>query len=238
MADTNKKRPPLEKIITPKGTAKFPYLTTPDTKFKATGTYVVEVVVKKADCEQLLAKLEKLTDEAFKDAQEQLKAKMTEGSGADKAKAKKALADLKRQSPIKPVYDDEGNESDDLIGLKFSMDAQFTDKKSGATRTMTPDLVDAKGNKHPANVPIYSGSQIKVGGKVAPFFVKDGAGVKLRLEAVKVLQLVTAGGGGASAYGFDDEEEGYVAEAQDAATETSVGDPAADSSAPEEDPDF
>lgn len=232
MAD--EKRKPLPKVMV-KGVAKFPYLTHPDTKFKAEGVYTTEVVIQKADYADLIKQLDAETDAGFKDAKAQLTAKLKEGTGADKAKAKKALEELKRMSPIRPVYDDEGNESDELVSLKFSMYAQFKDKKTGQVKKLAPALVSANGQKWPAGIAIWGGSVIKVGGKIKQFFVKDGAGAKLLLEAVKVIELRTGGeGGGAAAYGFDDEEEGT--DVSGITPNTEAPDPDADG-APTETPD-
>lgn len=203
------KRKPLTKVMV-KGVAKFPYLTRPDTKFKAEGVYVTEVVLSKQEFADLITTIQNEVDAAFKDARAELVKKGKEATnGADKAKAKKALEELKKVSPIRAVYDDDGNEDAELVSLKFSMYAEIKDRKTGRVKKLQPAIVDAKGQKWPADLDIWGGSVIKVGGKIKPFFIKDGAGAKLMLEAVKVLELRTGGeGGGAGAYGFDEEEDG------------------------------
>jgi hypothetical protein len=224
---TEAKKPANTKILTLAGIAKFPYLNTADTKFNPEGEYRIRLILDddanqekgtnkgRSIREMLEEAAQKIHDETKADLEQKFK----EAKGADKAKIKKALDGLKLADlPVRAVYDDDGNETDQ-IEIAFKMKAQRKDKKTGAVIKMVPKLFDAKGRlmaKDPAKAPaIWGGSRVKVAGSVIPFYTAAvGAGVSLRLAAVQVIQLQTNDGGSASSYGFG-EEDGYEAEEQE-----------------------
>jgi hypothetical protein len=217
---SNEKRTPPVKVVSPKGIAKFPWLNRPDTKFNPDGTYSVGVVVSKADAADIIAKLEAAATASFEATKADITKRMAEAKGEQKGKLKKELAELKQADiPVKPVYDEETGDETDKVELKFSMKAQYKDRKTEQIKRLNPTLVDAKGNPIPATTAIWAGSVIKVGGAINPYYTaKAGAGASLKLDAVKVYELVTSGGGSAAKYGFDKEEDGYEGTESDSPT--------------------
>lgn len=203
MAD---KRPQLEKFITKKGVAVWPRLHEPDTKFKAEGEYSAKIRLSADDSQPLIDRIETLIAEAYEAEKERLLA-----DPKTKAKAKSLkYAD----KPYKEATDSDGNETGEYE-FNIKMKAQVTNKKTGKVTHLTPKLFDAKGKPLPESVQIWGGSTIKVAGRYNPFATAIGVGLSLRLEAVQVIELVTAGSGGnAGSYGFG-EEDGYESNDED-----------------------
>lgn len=205
---SNDKKPKLEPITSPKGVAKFPHLNIPDTKFKAGGEYHVNVICSRADALKSIEKLEKLSTKAYDDAKAEIEASIASSTGEKKAKAKKALEALKQGDlPVKPLYDDEGNETDQ-VAMVFKCNATYTDKQ-GDTKEIKPKLFAADGSEFPAGVDIWSGSVVRASGLINPYYVPgtNMAGVSLRLSAVQVIKVNNGSSGGdASRYGFEPEE--------------------------------
>ena len=228
------KKAPLIKVITPKGVARFPSLNKADTKFNPDGEYKTGVVMSQEDAQKII---DKATVEAEKIMAE-TKAKLQEDvktlKGEKLVKAKKALAELAMgDMPFKPIYDDDGNETGDVV-LNFKMKAQRKDK-TGKVIKMQPKIFDASG-KELKNAPdIWGGSVIKVSGSLNPFYIPgtNTCGVGFRLAAVQVIELRSSGGGDASSYGFG-KEEGYEA-GDDTPADADEGVPADDA---DEDIDF
>lgn len=208
-----KTRPPLEKITTPKGTASFPHLTSPDTKFDAAGEYKVGLILSEEAAAPLIEKLEQTAEKAFQEAKAKINQDIKEAKGEKLGKAKKALASLQKADlPVKPVYDDDGNETGSVI-LSFKMKASYTDKEK-KVQTRKPAIFDAKGTAFKPTSAIWGGSEMKVSGFLSPYYIPatGQAGVSLRLAGVQIISLSTgSGGGSASSYGFE-EEEGFSAE--------------------------
>lgn len=221
MAADNKKQK-LIKVTSPKGTFKFPKLNTPDTKFKAEGEYGVKLIVSREDAIPLLAQLEDEAENRFNETKETLTAKVAEEKGEKKAKAKKELENLKRADlPVKDCVDDDGEPNGD-IEINFKMKAQRTDKATGKIIKMTPKFFDAKGKelKGGAIPQVWGGTVGYVAGSIVPFYTAAvGAGASLRLAAVQIIELVTAGGGNADSFGFGKDEDGYEADESPAESE-------------------
>jgi hypothetical protein len=219
----------------PKGIAKFPNLHAPDTKFNPEGTYSARLVCTPEEAAPVLALLNQVADEMFAytkaDMEKQLAA---EKDGAKKGKLKKAIADLKKADlPVKPVYDEEGNETGD-VELNFKMNAQRLDRKTQDIIKMRPKFFDAKG-KEMSPVPVWGGSTLRCSGQVVPFYTAAvGVGATLRLSAVQVLNLVSGGTRDAAGYGFA-AEDGYSAAEQDAPL---GGEPDEDDDGPPSNDDF
>lgn len=190
------------KITTPAGTAKYPRLNTPSTKFNPEGVYEIQVVLDESEksVSEFRAKLEKLEADAHAAGKKELK-----------PGKKLKLAD----SVIKPVLDDEGNEVDGKFEVKAKMKASGIRKKDNSPWTMKPAIFDAKGK--PAALKVGGGSTVKVALEASPYNSPTlGCGISLRLQAVQVIDLVEfSGGQDAGAYGFG-EEDGYEAPAEEA----------------------
>lgn len=187
---------------TPPGTAIWPRLDTPDTKFKAEGKYSVKLRIPEALGRPIVDAIEAMATAEFQ------RAKAEEKNPQKRAKIK--LADL----PVQAELDDEGAETGNLL-FNFGMTASGVSKKTGQPWTRRPALFDAKGKPLPKGAKIGSGSTLKVAYTMSPFTTGAvGSGVSLRLEAVQVLELRQFGEQSASGYGFG-EEEGYTASEDD-----------------------
>lgn len=205
----------LPLLKTPAGTAIYPHLTNPDTRFVPEGQYQVKLRIPSEEAQALIADL----DKAFADAQEVAK---------EKNPGKKIKEATK---PYVMEEDDEGNDTGNVV-VSFKCKAQITDKK-GNTRANSPKIFDSKNQEFPKDEEIWGGSTLRVAFNAIPYYTAmAGAGVSLRLKAVQVIELVSGGGGSSGAsYGFG-EEDGYVAPA---AQEVTPKETAADVDENEED---
>jgi hypothetical protein len=170
-------------FTTPKGTALYPWLSTPDTKFSEEGEYKVNLVLSKEDALPILKQINEVYAENIS------------------AETKKANGkEVKKAPPPWAEQRDEAGEPTGNIILRFKSKAAYK-----------PAIFDAKGMPM-IDSNIWGGSEIKVSGSIAPYFTSlIGAGIALRLRAVQVIQLVE-GSGGAGRFGFT-EEAGYTQEA-------------------------
>ena len=187
------------RITTPVGTAIYPRLTTPDTKFDKDGVYSVDLEMDATDplVAQFLTGLNKAADEAYK--------ALCESKGGKKLK----------KAPM-PIKEAEG----DMIRIKFKLKAKAgNDEKSW---TQKPAIFDATGMAIQTPPNVGSGSRIKVAFEVVPFFTAMvGAGVSLRMKAVQILDLKEyTPGDRFDAYGFTADPKGFTA--QQAATEATT----------------
>lgn len=195
--------------ITPKGIALYPRLNTPDTKFDVNGVYKVDL---KLDTENetdaaFIESLNELHEEAFEEA---VKDAVKKGEFKTEALARKKIkrADL----PYFPIEDEDGEETQ-FIKVRFKMKAKVQSKKTGETFELKPKVFDAHKQEMTKVPGIYSGSVLRVAYKPVLWCTKQlGAGVKLQLEAVQIIELVEGSGGDADSYGFGD-EDGYSYEA-------------------------
>lgn len=235
----NEKKPPLIKVMTEKGIARFPSLTKPDTKFAPEGEYKVGVILSTEAAQKIIDRITQEASKIYEATKEELKESIKTLKGEKLVKAKKALAELKLgDMPFKPVYDEDGNETGEVV-LNFKMKATRKDKE-GKTIKMAPKLFDSKGNPLKLDKDIWGGSVIKVAGSLNPFYIPgtNTCGVGIRLAAVQVIELRSADGGDASAYGFG-KEDGYEAPQSEGEQEGfSNEDPEGSDGAPTEADDF
>lgn len=205
MADTKQK---FEKVVTPAGTAVYPRLTTPDTKFNPAGVYKIGVRLPVAEAQPLIDKIDAIIEAKM----EEEKATLAAAGKAGKAKALKFADDR----PYKIEEDDNGNPLGTVV-FNFKMKAKI-ELKDGSTKTQRPTVVDAKKNRVTEDV--WGGSTVKVGGSIVPFSTKIGVGAGLRLLAVQVLNLVQGG----DASSMFSEEDGYEAVETTKPSEPAVAD--------------
>lgn len=200
------KKKKYEKVTSPIGVANYPYLNTPDTKFKEEGEYKVDLLLNKVDDAQFLGALKARSEKAVEEA----KVKLAE---------KNKHAQIKKLDvyyPFEVIYDEEGNETEQ-VKVKFKTKAQFT-TKDGKVVNLTPDLFDAQGKPlDRQEVIIYAGSEIRVNFTPAPFYSPaiNKAGVSLRINAVQVIELGTGNSATAESYGFGVVEDGFSADESD-----------------------
>lgn len=209
MATDNK--PKALKGITPKGIAGWPKLNVPD-EYKGKKSYKTNLTLSAEDAAPMIEMIAKATEEAHAATVAQLKETIANGKTGDaKAKAKKALAALVTGVPYADAVDAEGNETGDIV-FKFKANAEFEDKKTKKIKQIKIPLFDAKGK--PTNAAIWGGSEIRVAYALIPYYVASAntCGVSLRIEGIKVINLVSSGGGySADSLGFGEEEDGYDA---------------------------
>ena len=186
------KRTPLPKHRSPKGIAKYAWLNEPDTKFDTPGVYKVSLIVAdEDDAATLRATIEAAQKEAKKEA-------------VEKAKEKKGKKPTAYDLPIEDDVDEEGDETGATV-FKFKAKSGG-ERKDGKSWSRKLPLYDAKGK--PTSVKVYSGSTIRVSFVAMPWVnPKLEYGVKLGMEAVQIIDLITGGGNqSADSYGFEDED--------------------------------
>ena len=193
MAD---KKAKLARHTSPKGIAKYPWLSRPDTQFNADGVYKVNLLIPAAEASELCKALDKAADEAVAIAQAA-------------AKSPAIAKTVKRAEPYGPALDDQGEDTGN-IEFKFKMNAKVT-FKDGTVKPMKPFFFDAKGKPLAICPNVYGGSGLKVNFSPAPYFAAASktAGVSLRINAIQIIDLVTSGGGNASGFGFAEEADGF-----------------------------
>lgn len=212
MADNKRVKNPTG--TTPKGIFKYPALDKPDygnEKFpKPNGEYKVQLILSEADAQPLIDKLQPTYDAAIEEGKAEF-AKL-------KVEARKKLKELTANDLYAIEYDRETEEPTGNLIFKFTMAASGENKKKEKW-SRKPAVFDAKGKpllKVPA---IWGGTIGKVSYEASPYFIPGtgAAGLKLRLNAVQIIDLVSGGQRDAGAYGFDSEEgyEGSDAPADD-----------------------
>lgn len=156
--------------LTPVGTVDYPFLNTPDTKYKAEGEYKIKLKLDKTEESDALFKLlESCANKSFNAAQ-------TKAQSAGKRPPKRAET---------PMY---FNGSQYVLTAKLK--ASGVNKTTGQVFTQKPRLFDDKNKPWDANVLITHGSQIRVCVEVVAYdSPTTGAGITLRLKDVQVLEL-------------------------------------------------
>lgn len=209
------KKPQFITAFTPKGIATdWPTLIVPDTKYKAEGEYKTGLILSEEDSQTIRDKIDELTADKMAQVKEQLEDQAKNGKdGKAKAQAKEGLKKLRTYVPYKPAVDDEGDETGDF-NFKFSSAAKVKNKQ-GKLVDKTIPIFDAGNGAKPKQIKpegIWYGSVLKLNFTYVPFhnMATGDVGVKLRLEAVQVIEL-RAGGSGGRDPGFES-EEGYEGE--------------------------
>lgn len=205
MADKKFKLP---SFTSPRGTFRYPALSKPDygtESFpKPDGEFKVTLILSQAAAEPLIAKLKPIYDAAIEGGKEKFKDL--------KIEARKKLKEVTEQPLFAEEYDKETEEPTGNVLFTFKMAASGTSKKDGSRWSRKPAIFDAKGKPLTgSNIPdIWGGTEGKVSFEASPYFIPGTAlaGLKLRLQAVQVIDLVSGGQRNAGAYGFG-EEDGF-----------------------------
>ncbi|WAX26248.1 hypothetical protein [Ralstonia phage p2106] len=190
-------------LVTPLATVfGFVNVTKPDTKYKPEGEYKIRVKVPKEAAQDLYEKLAAMAEKKLEETIARAK-KDPKFKASLKGKAPKA-ADL-------PFYEDD---EDGTYIFTFKSKASFVSKKPGSEgETIHRTVPIWQGNKRlkADEIPKFGeGSQVKVSFVAADFFTAAvGAGITLRLEAVKLIKAVEYTGGGSNPFGDDDGESDY-----------------------------
>lgn len=177
-------------IPTPVGKAYYPRIDTPDTKFNPDGVYSCKLHVSEGDYNSFELKIKDTVEQAYKDEC-----------------SKRGVQQLKKAptSPLKVTADGD-----------FEIYAKQVAKKD--TRkgllTFSVSVFDAKGNKLSETPKIGSGSTLKMGVEIFPYYTDlNGFGYSLRLKAVQIIDLVEYNAGDASSFGFSS-EEGFTSDGE------------------------
>ena len=199
------------KIVTPPGTAVYPWLKSPDVEF-GQNHYKINLALEEKAASPLMKKIDDLLSAFLEEISKKSKKKI-----------------VTENLPYYKEKDDEGNETGNII-FKFKMKASYQDKKTNQLVPMKPAIFDS--TRKPCKEDVWGGSVVRVSGMAVPYF-QNKAGVTLRLSAVQVLELATGNQSSGDAYGFN-EEEGYIAPTQKDSFEETQSEKAL----PEEDEDF
>tara|TARA_X000001382_G_C3110755_1_gene159811 strand:+ start:123 stop:770 length:648 start_codon:yes stop_codon:yes gene_type:complete len=186
-----------ERVVSPVGIAQYAWLSQPDTRFDAVGHFKTNLIVNAEEAQGLVQAIDKAIEQSVTLAKENTKGKKI------------------KQAPLPYIeeIDDEGNVTDNLI-FKFKTKAEITTKDGTVVKNKVP-LFDTQGTPI-LDTDVWSGSELKVSAELVPYYTAmAGAGVSLRLRAVQVIKLVQGGSGNASGFGFDEIQDGYVAETKE-----------------------
>lgn len=187
------------KMTSPKGTAVWPWLNEPDTRFDENGVYTVSLRLGQEEATAFMAKLKKVYLDGY---EEQAKKQ-------NKKKLKHA------NLPWVAHEDDQGNHTG-MTDFKFKTKASYTfENKKIDNRVL---LIDAKRN--PVTDQIGAGSSIRIGFEPYVWYVPSmGVGMSLRLKVVQVIELVEfTKGGTTEEFDFKD-EDGFTSAATTSKTE-------------------
>lgn len=190
-----------------KGTASFPRLNEPDTKFDPAGVYNTKLILSAEDGERLSKRFDKMRDQIVAEQEEKSKGK----------------APRLNDHPLNPEYDEDGNETGNWV-LSAKMKASGVSKKTNKPWSRKLPIFDSEGN--PTNVKVTGGSEVILAIEPTPYAMAGKekgkpivtCGVSLRLEACQVIKLGSAGGRDASGFGFGAVEGGFVASEDDEPT--------------------
>jgi hypothetical protein len=200
------------KTVTPAGVFQFPKLTEPDCKFSEYGEYSVGVVLTGVEA----ANLQDIIEVAYADYY--------------KAECLNHGKELKKFETLcyAPTTDRDKKIVSGSTTFKCKRKAGGMygkgHKKAGQEWEAHFPIFSAAGTEK-VTEPIWGGSVGRVSVTLVPWYTPSlGFGVRLQIEAVKILELVSDGDKVPSQYGFDD-EDGYQAAppvATEAASDESV----------------
>lgn len=210
----NKKNPDRIRMSTPRVPLKYPKLTEVDYGTEKypdkDGSYNTRVIADRADpkVSAMLAKI----DAAMERAKELAEEAFSELPVKERKRLEAANpgGGIKADAPYSIVYDEDTEEDTGKVELRFKMKASGV-RRDKTKWTAKPDLFDAKGKPLKKGIQIWGGTVAIINFDLEPYFVAGtGAyGVSRRLNAVQVIDLVSAGGQrAASSYGFG-EEDGF-----------------------------
>lgn len=177
------------RVFTPVGTAIYPKLNEPDTKFNPEGLFSVKLAVPADEAEGLIEQLEAERDEFFKTLD---------------AKQQKTFS---KAAVFEAELDDEGAETGNVI-FRAKL-AAHVKTKAGKEWDQRPALFDAFNNElDPEVVKVGGGSRMRLQCEVSPYGMPSTktCGVSLRLRAVQIVELRTYAGGSP----FDEVEGGQA----------------------------
>tara|TARA_R110000824_G_scaffold74738_1_gene189856 strand:- start:421 stop:1029 length:609 start_codon:yes stop_codon:yes gene_type:complete len=183
------------RLTTPVGTARWPRLSKPDTKFDKDGVYKVDLILSADDAAPVKTAIEEV-----------MKAHI--------AQVKKEKPNLKKRAdmPFVEEVDDGGNETGNWV-FKFKLKAVGV---NGEDRwEQRPLIIDSQTKPIDSeSTEVGQGSLISVGCEIIPYISPMvGVGISLRLKVVQVVDLRESGSSVDDNWGFD-VVEGFVANEQ------------------------
>jgi hypothetical protein len=196
------------KMVTPSGVAIWPSLGKANTKFNPDGVFEIKLRMDGSDpkVQAFIAQINEARERALATIRAEYEDKLAKASGSGKASAAAALKKLgMADSPIRPYYDEDGNETGDVT-IACKLKAKFTKKDGKVGKHEFVPCVDAKKTEFdPREVGVGSGSVCRASITTYPYVVPSTmqAGVAVRLDAVQVIKLVEFGSAGP---GFDEED--------------------------------
>jgi hypothetical protein len=207
------------KLVSPRGVAVYPHLNKADDKF-GDPVFKVTLRVPEEEAAPFVAKVEEMLAAIKKGDTTVTGLRETEAKRLATAfKAKK----LKAADPaFVTETDEDGNQTGNTL-LKFKASGQFKDKDGNVVKRKIR-FIDA-GKSAIENPPlVWGGSVLRVRAALMPWVnAKSEYGVKLGIDLVQIIDLVTSGGS-VNTDGFD-EEEGYNAAQSSEAPADEAGDP-------------
>lgn len=207
--------------ISPRGPLKFPKIDKVDygTKEypKPNGEYSTKLVLE-ADAPETKAFIDRLMP-AYREAMADAAQKFKEL----KVETRKKLGKVQENDLFTTMYDQDTEEPTGYIEFKFAM-AASGERKDKSKWSAKPSLFDAKGKPMTKVPEIWSGTEAKVSFEMQPYFIPGtgAAGLKLKLKAVQIIELVSGGQRSASSFGFG-AEDGYEHEDAPASEEDNGG---------------
>ena len=204
-----KKRNEYPQIITPKLEVAWAQLNEPDFEYKDEGEFHVRGRPDTSDplYDAMIEKATEVRDTFFSEKKAEFEAQK---KGA-------LLKKIKMVDVIKEEIDRESGDPTGNMTLRSGMKHRIEIKngpKAGQSFEKRPDFFDARGVRLKNPPKIGSGSVVKLGVRLIPYFVsKDGEiGVSYQLEGVQIIKLVTGGQRDAGYYGFGAEEGDAIEE--------------------------
>jgi len=161
-------------LMTPKGSAEWVKLFTPDFKFEKLGLYSLNLKVAEDEAEALTTELSRQVDACYN-------AKLKENP---KLKNK-----MVKRLPYEQLLNDDGEDTG-FIEFKIKMKARV-EMKDGTSFTQKPAVFDAKGKPITEAIKIGNGSICKVAFEPVPYMLASTkeASLSLRLKSVQLVEL-------------------------------------------------
>lgn len=202
-------KPKNPSYVSPKGTFKWPSLTSPDYGSKEhptpEGLFKTTVICDMtSEVQAFIDKLMPLWQRAIAEGREAY-AKLPIAQ-------RKKLGELKEQMFYEEEFDEATEEPTGRVIFKAKTKYKIKDKDTGDIRLNTISLFDAAGKPFPKGKAIYGGSEGKISFTVKPYWVAGQvmAGLSFYLNGAQIIKLVGPGERSAASLGFG-AEEGYTA---------------------------
>ena len=183
-----KSRQKEEAITTSVGTAQYPWVNTPSTKFIPEGEYTCNIILTKQEGESIIKKIQPILE-------------------------KKQLEQAEETGKKVKTYDLPVQLEGDTYILKAKMKPVNGKRKDGSDYTRSLGLFDSKGNPWDKEVIVRGGSKVRLNVRPKSWFSPLlGVGISLELLGVQVIELADGelSSQAAEAFGFTEVEGGYV----------------------------